>query len=452
MRYSPPFSIPGARHQVTMRRAIVSLGLALGSLLAAATPGNAQVPPPISNRPAATLLLPYFEVDLDNGQGLNTIFSVNNSSATAVLAHVAIWSDMGVPVLNFDVYLSGFDTQRIDLRSVLLGNVPQTASVGQDPGNVISPQGIISQDINFASCTGTLPATALSAGMVAHVRAALTGKPSPVLGGMCASRDHGTPSIARGYITVDTVTQCSSMFPSEPGYFSGVASYQNVLWGEYMMVDASREFAFADPLVHILADWSGVSDPDLVLGRYTFYGRFVAWTAIDRREPLSTKFQTRFIAPKDFKTAAKTRRRPFLPPGTELMVWRDPKTPTANAFSCASKPTWFPLNHTQVMFFNEQEAAEQLSFDALPFPGATQRVTVASADLPVTFASGMIHLNLNTFVVAGPGPPLVDPSTSQSWITVLQRALQGPNGGRYEAGFRAIRLDSARNPDLSFFF
>jgi hypothetical protein len=436
-----------------MRRAIVSLGLALGGFLAAATPGNAQTPPPISNRPAATLLLPYFEVDLDNGQGMNTIFSVNNSSATAVLAHVAIWSDMGVPVLNFDVYLTGFDTQRIDLRSVLLGNLPSTASAGQDPGNLVSPQGIISQDINFASCTGTLPYQPLSAGMVAHVRAALTGLPSPVLGGLCAARNHGTPGIARGYITVDTVTQCSSMFPSDPGYFVGfVASRQNVLWGDYMMVDPSKEFAFADPLVHILADWTGISDPDIDIGRYTFYGRFVAWTAADEREPLSTKFQARFIAAKDFKAVPKARRRPFLPGGTELIVWRDSKFPTANPFSCASKPAWFPLGQSQIVFFNEQEAVEQLNFSVLPFPGVTQRVRIASADLPVTFYSGFVHLNLNTFVVGAFGPPLLDPSTAQAWVTVVQRALQGPNGGRYEAGFRAIRLDSARNPDLSIIF
>jgi hypothetical protein len=433
-----------------MRRAIVSLGLALGSLLAAATPGNAQVPPPISNRPAATLLLPYFEVDLDNGQGINTIFSVNNASATAVLGHVTIWSDMGVPVLNFDVYLTGFDAQRIDLRSVLQGNIPQTASAGQDFSNLISPQGIISQDINFASCGGRLPTPGLSAALVAHARAALTGQPSPVLGGLCASRNHGTPSIARGYVTVDTVTQCNLLFPSDPGYFVGVASYQNVLWGEYMMVDPSREFAFADPLVHILADFNGSSDPDLVIGRYTFYGRFVAWTAMDRREPLSTKFQSRFIAAKDFKSISKARRRPFLPPGTELMVWRDPKFPTANPFNCVTKPAWFPLSQSEIVFFNEQEAVEQPGFDVLPFPGVTQRVTVASSDLPVTFYSGMVHLNLNTNVLGGLGPPLLDPSTSQSWVTVLQRALQGPNGGRYEAGFRAIRLDSARNPNVTF--
>jgi hypothetical protein len=434
-----------------MRRAIVCLGLALGSILAAASPGNAQVPPPISNRPAATLLLPYFEVDLDNAQGANTIFSVNNASATAVMAHVTIWSDMGVPVLNFDIYLTGFDAQRVNLRSVLLGTVPVTASDGQDPADSISPQGPISQDINFASCNGNLPNPPLSASVVAHARAALTGKPSPVLGGLCAARDHGTPSIARGYVTVDTVTQCNSLFPSDPGYFVGVASFQNILWGEYMMVDQSKEFAFADSLVHILADF-GNSDPDLSIGRYTFYGRFVSWTATDDREPLSTKFQARFIAAKDFKSVAKARRRPYLPPGTELIVWRDPKAPTANAFNCASKPTWFPLNQSQILFFNEQEAAEQPPFSAVPFPGVTQRVTVGSIDLPVTFYSGMVHLNLNTFVLAGPGPPLVDPSTAQAWVTVLQRALQGPNGGRYEAGFRAIRLDSARNPDTTFIF
>jgi hypothetical protein len=435
-----------------MRRAIVCLGLALGSILAAASPGNAQTPPPISNRPAATLLLPYFEVDLDNGQGINTIFSVNNSSATAMLAHVTIWSDMAVPVYTFDVYLTGFDAQRIDLRAVLQGNLPRTASDGQDPPDSISPQGPISQDINFASCTGTLPYAAVAPSVPPYLRAALTGNPSPLHGNLCVARKHGTAAIARGYVTVDTVTQCSSMFPSDPGYFFGVTSRQNVLFGEYMMVDPSKDFAFGDSLVHILADFNGVSDPDIDIGRYTFYGRFVAWTAADDREPLSTQFQARFIGAKDFKSLPKARRRPFLPPGTELIVWRDPKTPTANAFNCATKPAWFPLNQSQILFFDEQENAEEPTFTTPPFPGATQRVTVATTDFPVTFFNGMVHLNLNTTVLAGPGPPLLDPSTAQAWVTVLQRALQGPNGGRYEVGFPAIRLDSARNPSTLFIF
>src|SRR3954467_6543090 len=106
--------------------------------------------------PAATLLLPYFEVDLGNTGGNTTLFSVNNAAATAVLAHVVVWSDLSVPVLDFNLYLTGYDVQTISLRDLLTGWMPQTASAGQDPNDTISPQGVFSQDINFASCNGLL--------------------------------------------------------------------------------------------------------------------------------------------------------------------------------------------------------------------------------------------------------------------------------------------------------
>lgn len=38
--------------------------------------------------PAATLLLPYFEVDLGSFNGVNTLFTVRNASPDAVVAHV----------------------------------------------------------------------------------------------------------------------------------------------------------------------------------------------------------------------------------------------------------------------------------------------------------------------------------------------------------------------------
>src|ERR1700674_4371 len=108
--------------------------------------------------PAATLLLPYFEVDLNNPNGLTTLFSVNNASATAILVHVVIWSDLSVPVLDFNIYLTGYDVQSVNLRDIIVnGSMPQTASAGQDPGDTISPKGLLSQDINFASCNGILP-------------------------------------------------------------------------------------------------------------------------------------------------------------------------------------------------------------------------------------------------------------------------------------------------------
>src|SRR3954447_16916845 len=108
----------------------------------------------IDEVPAATLLLPYFDVDLSNANGEKTLFSINNASATAVLAHVVIWSDLSHVVLDFNVYLTGYDVQSINMRDIIAGILPQTASAGQDPNDTISPKGQFSQDINFASCSG----------------------------------------------------------------------------------------------------------------------------------------------------------------------------------------------------------------------------------------------------------------------------------------------------------
>ena len=101
-----------------MRTRIVVLSVIL--LCGLASFATAQTPPPTSNRPGATLLLPYFEVDLDNPEGINTLFSVNNSSATAILAHVTLWSDMGIPVFAFNVYLTGYDAQPMNMRDILI--------------------------------------------------------------------------------------------------------------------------------------------------------------------------------------------------------------------------------------------------------------------------------------------------------------------------------------------
>ena len=79
--------------------------------------------------PAATLLLPYFEVDLDNAAGLNTLFSVNNASATAQLAHVTVWSTWSVPVLDFDIYLTGYDVQTLNMRDILVDGLNKLPGV-----------------------------------------------------------------------------------------------------------------------------------------------------------------------------------------------------------------------------------------------------------------------------------------------------------------------------------
>src|SRR5512142_2274089 len=122
--------------------------LALLALLVALTSSGAAEAAicQLEDQPAATLLLPFFEVDLANPNGTTTLFSVNNASATAILAHVVVWSDLSVPVLDFNIYLTGYDVQTINLRDIImLGRLPQTASDGQDPTDTISPQGQFSQ-------------------------------------------------------------------------------------------------------------------------------------------------------------------------------------------------------------------------------------------------------------------------------------------------------------------
>ena len=126
-------------------------------LLAGSLPARAQIvttpitPLPftaISETSGSTLLIPYFEVYLGNPNGRNTIFTVdkggrldsitvnggppslNNNIATAVLAHVTIWSDLGVPVFNFNIYLTGYDVETVNMRTVLAGTLPRTASAG----------------------------------------------------------------------------------------------------------------------------------------------------------------------------------------------------------------------------------------------------------------------------------------------------------------------------------
>ena len=113
----------------TLRRGLG--GSALGAMLALA--GSVISPPAqavigtLDRVPAATLLLPYFEDDLADANGPQTRFTLVNASDTQQLAHVTLWTDMGVPTLDFDLYLGGFDSVEVDLRLLFTkGVLPQT--------------------------------------------------------------------------------------------------------------------------------------------------------------------------------------------------------------------------------------------------------------------------------------------------------------------------------------
>lgn len=417
---------------------------AITGLVTTAAPAQAQsAVPTVAEQPAATLLLPYFEVDLANPAGANTYFTVNNASATAALAHVTVWSAMHVPVYTFDIYLTGYDVQQVNVRDVINGKLPVTASDGQDLGDTndptdgISNQGQYSQDINFASCQASLPPAAVPQATVDHIRASLTGQQSPMTG-TCATKGDGTP-IARGYITVDTVNQCTALNPADPGYFgaggSGIATNQNILWGDYTYTNhiGGLDAGDASPLVHITAN---ALDPQTsVAGEYTFYGRFVGWTAIDNREPLSTLFMSRFV---NSPTAGTT----------SLTVWRDAKV-VQNYFACNSTPGWYPLTQYAAGFFDEQENPELAPNNPFvplppagpqPFGFGAQRVQIGGSLFPTSYTAGMVYLNLQAQPIGSTTAPSDDLRTAQAYVGVH---LKGT--GRYSSGWQATMLDSAKN-------
>jgi len=399
----------------------------------------------VDDVPAATLLLPYFEVDLDNANGVTTLFSINNASAAPALAHVTLWTDESVPTLDFDVYLTGYDVQTLNVRDIFNGILPRTADDGSDPSDTISPKGALSGDIAFPGSSGpcgqlysAAPTATLRSSIISHIRNSHTGQASAIYGG-CLAGDYGD-NIARGYITVDSSNQCNLEFPNSTGYFAqggtGLANNNNVLWGDYFYVDTANNFAQGETLVHVEAD------AGFTTGDYTFYGRYVAASGADGREPLATTFATRFLNGGIFDG------------GTNLVVWRDSKTNTASAHACGSAFSWVPLNQADVVAFDEQEQPEDLCFrgdNISPptggadtcFPLETQKVSLQQSIVPFgttpapSSPFGWMFLNLNTNT-AGAGGIAAYGDTAQAWVTTVMSA-----SGRFSVGFDAIQLDSA---------
>jgi hypothetical protein len=416
-----------------MKIRISFIAVLVAALVLGAAPAGAQKIGSVPQEPGATLLLPYFEVDLANAHGATTRFSINNSSATAVLAHVTVWSDLAVPVLAFNVYLTGYDVSTIDMRDVVNGRLPQSASAGADPNDQISPKGDFSQDINFASCNGQLPLPAvLPQFYITHIKNSLTGKFTSIYGA-CTGTVSG--NLARGYVTVDTVNNCTLRFVKDPGYITSDMTFQNVLWGDFSYVNTGF-FLQGAPLITIAAS---LTDPAVnTAGNYTFYGRYgdaAAWMAQDHRNPLATNFAGRFV-----KGA------------TMAIAWRDPKV-NQKRFTCGTLPPWYPMGEEGIVIFDEQEhpqvpvmipvAPQPPPIIFNPFRAATQKVVVGSSLFPVPFSSGWLYYDLNTTVLEAGNNPPVDPAASQAWIMHMRTISGGSFGNVGLSGGNIFQFDSA---------
>jgi hypothetical protein len=377
--------------------------------------------------PAATLLLPYFEVDLKSPTGRTTLMSISNASDRATLAHVVVWTDLGVPTLAFDVYLTGYDVQTLNLRDLFTGRLPATADAPRDPGDTVSPKGFFSEDGGFPGCEGLLPPPVLTPAVVDHLVRAHQGLASPLLGGKCAAQLFGD-SVERGYVTVDVARRCSTLTPADPGYFGpdGVAGHSNVLWGDFFLIDPAGNVAEGEDLVRI------ESDPARFAGHPTFYERYVNSTGADGREPLPTVWESRFINGGAFTG------------GTNLIYWRDSRQRN-QPFDCGRPPAWYPFlwEFPRTVVFDEQEHPAVPSCPILcptlasPFPAESGRLPVGGLAFQVPYSFGWAYLDMKT----SPRPAFLVPGATQAWLGTIHEAL-----GTFSVGYEADPRDSGCNP------
>jgi hypothetical protein len=398
--------------------------LSLGSALWAGGPaaagdlsGNCRV----ADQPAATLLIPYFEVDLGRSGGANTLFSVNNASSKPAVARVVLWTDWGIPTLAFDIYLTGYDVQTFNVRDLFGGALPAT-------GPDVSPLGALSgSGVLFEGCGGVgrgsvaASSTALD---LAFLRAAHSGRPvSTGVKSQCAGSAGVDPNLATGYITVDAVHRCSPTTigtlvntPAHATYFgaggTGLASDANVLWGDYYSVNPERGKADSQTAVAIVAD-ADLFNP----GDYTFYGRYTGFDSRDDRAPLSSLYYVRYVDGGTFSG------------GTDLVVWRDNRKTGVETHDCGTQPGWAPLGEEQLVVFDEEENPRDVP-NSNAFPLATQKVHVGGPSLPVSQPFGFLMLDLWHR----------DSTHAQGWVSVSMSAE-----GRFSTGHEAVRVDDMCN-------
>jgi len=425
--------------------------------------------------PAATLLLPYFEVDFTAPAttATTTLFTVTNVSELPQIAHVTVWTDLSFPVLDFNLFLTGYDVQAINMYDIIARGVIAPASGTTNlttPGsrsedNDANPNFLPSADAQCSVLPGNIPA-----GILADLRSGLTTGTYSTCG---SSRIGTTHTNAIGYVTIDVAATCSTTLPTDPTYYTGEILFDNVFVGDYQQVfpnPTTGNFAQGNPLVHIKAIPEGGPAGSIALTNlpYTFYDRYtVAGGGFnrtqDRRQPLPSTFAARWI---QGATALFN---------TDYKIWREGVTGPNAACSAYSANSGSGMRVVDLVRFDEHENPTTLASGVIisPFPTTTvtlpetSRTSVSSAiyPLPSTAAgdpAGWMYLNLNnggataySVTSAGvssstfPTPRDFRTGTStaigvrqnQNWVIVSMFAE-----GRYAVDFDAAHLGNGCSP------
>lgn len=365
----------------------------------------------LQQQPAATLLLPYFEVDLSDASGKNTLFSVGNVQGEPTLAHAVVWTNWGNPILSFDFFVPSEGLLAMSVRDLLEGNLPKTSPPQTPPAG------------KFESCQDSLVAPPFDAATVA---ALLAGVAHPG-DGLCHSSPVQEGRLATGYITIDVVRDCSNeriRTPREPeDYFvdggAGLALNDNLLWGDFYLVDSANDAAQGESMVSLIADSTRfgpevvcVTEPCPPRIPQTFYS-----SGQDNRMPLPRTYRTRFLHGGGFDG------------GTDLLVWLGGTTAPA---VCETTPTaqTFILSASV-----RNEAGKGTAEHEFVSAQHALRVPVGGDLLPIETNFGQADIRGRSHPG---GPDVLGPPEQQRqlWVMPLASAL-----GRYGVGLTALSTE-----------
>jgi hypothetical protein len=392
-----------------MRRLLRALVLLLAPFAAAATNDNDDSCD-IALLPAATLLLPYFEVDLDDPHAENTRFSVTNVTNLDRVAHVTLWTDRAVPVVELNVFLTGYDMQTIDLRELLTrGAFNEAKATGLSVTKRKAPVSDPNIALDLTACAH-VPAS-LDGAALERVRRAFT---EGIVDGCAAAG--GRHELAAGYVTIDVVGSCTATGVTDPVYWTRDLRYDNVLIGEYELGGD------AVPMVHVRAVPEGGTPEsrrraiafDAGFER-TFYARYQPADAprLDGRQPLPAQFAARWLQSGGFST--------------RLTIWRE-----TGGSGCADALLAAATDATDVVVFDENENAaglRTLTHPSVLLPAASV-TALDDAELypppPNGAAAGWIYLNLDAGTNAR--------AASQNWVQSTM------HGGPFSATIDAAAL------------
>jgi hypothetical protein len=426
------------------------------------------------------LLLPLFNVSIADPFE-KTLFTITNVTAVPQIAHVTIWTDWSYPILSFNLFLTGYDVQGIDLSDVLVRGIlappagtsatdrrvspnPSSGVPGAIPDTYVSNPNIAREAVAFGGACST-QRTQLPPDLLNAVQWALTMGTYP---GSCGStRVGGTHSNARGSITIDVVNTCTTKYPDDPQYLLKELLFDNALIGDYQDVHTDRtvgNLAQGNPMVHIRAIPEGGSAGSHYGSNlpYTFYDRFTIslpgqkQRTFDRRQPLPSVFAARWIegGTSGFNASYK--------------IWREGVVAGTQDCSKASRNGAMPIGFYEVIRFDERENSFGMVggvFCTCPpplpvLPAAARVSTTNSSVFPGNGSSvdvsGWMYLNLNNGGVReysangrtgsqstpfAPSGSFTSIRPSQNWV-IVSMSVQG----RYSVDFDAAMLGNGCSP------